>query len=35
MSAENWTEDDVLHLIDVYKNYSILWEAKDPNYFKN
>lgn len=34
MSAENWTEDDVLHLIEVYKNYSILWDPKDPNYFK-
>lgn len=29
-----WTEENCLHLIDLYRNAAVLWNPSDPNYYK-
>ncbi|RXG61987.1 hypothetical protein Avbf_14048 [Armadillidium vulgare] len=31
---DNWAEESSLYLIEVYKSHPMLWDPKDPNYYR-
>jgi hypothetical protein len=32
--TDHWTEEECFQLIDMYKNFEILWNPKNINYFR-